>query len=175
MFYPKRRYAACPPSRLTCHLSFKNIKNSGRHLGSIFESWGLDFGSFSKEFQLDFRSFPRGCWLDFAVFQQGLGVDFGGFGNSFWIYFGCLGGSGCQVRLGMCFGRLSGKSWSRLGAVLGPKMDQVSLKLRPKQNPIGVLGRLEGSLERPRSVLGASWCILMQFPASHPKKDGKLI
>ena len=111
-------------------------------MGSIFEGWGLDFGSF-----------PRRFWLDFAVFQQGLGLDFGGFGNSFWIYFGCLGGSGCQVRLGMCFGRLSGRSWSRLGAVLGPKMDQVTPKLPPKPNPIGVLGRLEGYLERPKSVL----------------------
>ena len=61
-------------------------------------------------------------------------------------------GSGSQVRLGRCFGRLLGGSWSRLGAVLGPKMDPVTSKLPPKLNPIGVLGRLEGSLERHRSV-----------------------
>ena len=24
--YPKRRYAACPPPRLTCDLSFKNLQ-----------------------------------------------------------------------------------------------------------------------------------------------------
>ena len=46
-----------------------------------------------------------------------------------------------------------GGSWSRLGAVLGPKMDPVTPKFPPKPNPIGVLGRLEGSLERPKSVL----------------------
>ena len=66
-------------------------------------------------------------------------------------------------------------SWGRLGAVLGPKMDPVTPKFPPKPNPIGVLGRLEGSLERPRSVLGASWCVLKQLPASHTKKDEKLI
>ena len=137
---------------------------------SILEGLGLDFGSFPRGFWLDFRSFPRGFWLDFAVFQQGLGLDFGGFGASFSIYFGCLGGSGCQVRLGRCFGPLLGRSWSRLGAVLGPKMDQVTAKLPPTPNPIGVLGRLEGSLERPRSVLGASTCVLKQLPASTPKK-----
>ena len=141
-------------------------------MGSIFEGWGLDFGSFPREFWLDFRSFPRGFWLDLAVFQQGLGLDFGGFGNSFWIYFGCLGGSGCQVRLGMCFGRVSGRSWSRLGAVLGPKMDQVTPKLPPKPNPIGVSW---GVLKGPGSVPRASLCVLKQLPASHTKKDRKLI
>ena len=98
-----------------------------------------------------------------------------GSGASFSIYFGCLGGSGCQVCLGRCFGRLLGGSWSRLGVVLGPKMDPVTPKFPPKPNRIGVLGRLEGPLERPRSVLGASWCVLKQLPASHTKKYQKMI
>ena len=123
-------------------------------------------------------------WIS-EVFQEGFGsiLQFsnkvwgsilGGFGASFSIYFECLGGSGCQVRPGRCFGRLLDRSWSRLGAVLGPTMDQVTPKLPPKPNPIGVLGRLEGSLERPRSVLEASWCVSKQLQASHTKKDKKL-
>ena len=28
--YPKRRYAACPPPRLTCDLSFKNLQHLRR-------------------------------------------------------------------------------------------------------------------------------------------------
>ena len=59
-------------------------------------------------------------------------------------------------------------------AVLGPKMDQGSPKLSPKTNTIGVLWRLEGPLERPRSVLGASRCVSKQLPALHTKKDKNL-
>ena len=103
------------------------------------------------------------------------GIIFGGSGVHFRAILGVWAGSGSQVRLGRCFGRLLGGSWSRLGAVLGPKMDQVTPKLPPKPNPIDVLGRLEGSLERPRSVLGASWCVLKQLPASHTKKDEKMV
>ena len=61
-----------------------------------------------------------------------------------------------------------------LGRVLGPKMDQVTFKLPPKSNSITVLGRLEESLERPRSVLGEFWWVLKQLPASHTKVDDKL-
>ena len=139
-------------------------------MGSILEGWGLDFVSSPNGFWLDFRSYPGRFWLDFAVFQQGLGLDFG-VRASFSICFGCLGGSGCQVRLWRCFERLLGGSWSRLGTVLGPKMDPVTRKFAPKPNPIGVLGRLEGSLERPKSVL-------VRFKAASSiahEKHGKLI
>ena len=81
------------------------------------------------------------------------GIILGGSGLHFRAILGVWAGSGSQVRLGRCFGRLLGGSWSRLGAVLGPKMDQVTPKLPPKPNPIGVLGRLGGYLERPKSVL----------------------
>ena len=37
--------------------------------------------------------------------MRDVGHHFGGVGASFSSYFGCLGGSGCQVRLGRCFGR----------------------------------------------------------------------
>ena len=62
-----------------------------------------------------------------------------------------------------------------LGAVMEPKMDPVTPKFTPIPNPMGVLGRLEGSLERPRSVLGASCCVLKELPASHTKKDEKMM
>ena len=88
--------------------------------------------------------------------STGPGASWGTLG---WLLDGILGvwaGSGSQVRLGWCFGRLLGGSWSRLGTVWGPKMDPVTSKLPPKPNPIGVLGRLEASLERPRGVFAAS-------------------
>ena len=85
---------------------------------------------------------------------EGYPIDFWGSFSRFLRFMAVLS---CQVRLGKCFGPLLGRSWSRLGAVLGLKMDQVTPKLPPKPNPIGVLGRLEGSLERPKGVLGASW------------------
>ena len=51
---------------------------------------------------------------------------------------------------------LGAGSWSRLGAVLGPKIGGPSNpQVPPKPNPIAVLGRLEGSLERPGP--GAFW------------------
>ena len=84
------------------------------------------------------------------------GIILRGSGLHFRAILGVWAGSGSQVRLGTCFGQLLGESWSRLGAVLRPKMDPVTSKLPPKPNPIGVLGRLEASLERPGSVLGAS-------------------
>ena len=99
---------------------------------------------------------------------MGYPIDFWGSFSKFLRFLAVLG---CQVRLGRCFGPLLGRSWSRLGAVLGPKMDQLSAKLPPKPNPIGVLRRLEGSL---RSVPGASWCVSKQLPALHMKKDEKL-
>ena len=101
-------------------------------------------------------------------------MNLGGSGLHFRSILGVWAGSGCQVRLGRCFGRFLGGFWSRLGAVLGPKMDPVIAKFRPKPHPLGVLGRLEGSLERPRSVLGESWCVSKQLPALHTKKDEKL-
>ena len=59
-------------------------------------------------------------------------------------------------------GGVFGGSWVGLGRVLGPSWGPgwtqlITPKFPPKPNPIGVLGRLEGSLERPRSVLGAFW------------------
>ena len=92
---------------------------------------------------------------------------FGGSGLHFRAILGVWAGSGSKVRLGRSFGRLLGGSWSRLGAVLGPKMDPVTSKLPPKPNPIGVLVCLDASLERPRSVPGA-------LPALYTKKDEKL-
>ena len=71
------------------------------------------------------------------------GIILGGSGLNFRAILGVWAGSGSQVRLGRCSGRLLGGSWSRLGAVLGPKMDPVTSKLLPKLNPIGVLRRLE--------------------------------
>ena len=90
-----------------------------------------------------------------SIPNEGCGASFRRVGASFSSYFVCLGGFWLPS-LGRCFGRLLGGSWSRLGAVLGPKMDPVTSKLPFKPNPIGIVGRLEASLERPRSVLGAS-------------------
>ena len=98
------------------------------------------------------------------------GFDFRGLGARFWKFskrvlavFSTVLAAKCV--LGGVFGRLLGTFWSRLGAEDGPSNLQV------KPNPIGFPWRLEGSLERHRSVLGASWCVLRQLPASHTKKD----
>ena len=115
-------------------------------------------------------------WI-FEVFQEGFGSILQ-FSNRVWG--SILGGSGLQFRsiLGIwavlaakcVLGGVLGGSWVGLGRVLGPKMDQVTPKVFPKQDPRGVLGRREGPLERPMSVLGASLCVLNQLPALHTKK-----
>ena len=53
-------------------------------------------------------------------------------------------GSVSLLRLDIVF--FSCGSWARLGAVLAPKMGQVTPKVTPKTNPTGVLGRFEGFL-----------------------------
>ena len=114
-------------------------------MGLILEGLWLDLEVF-QEGLAGFWKFSKRVSARFCSFPIGFGLRFWRVRGSFSIYFGCLGGSGW----------LLGGSWSRLGAVLGPKMDPVTPKFPPKPNPIGVLGRPEGSSERPRNVLGAS-------------------
>ena len=165
IIYTKRRYAACPPPRLTCYLSFKNLQNWRRSGEKKRAGRGHDFPRRSlhlrivlgklleRSSQIPMKWRSRANQKSIKKWsknrpQEGYPIGSG-------APWRALGRSWAALEHGTLittiFVLFSCGSWAHLGGVLGPKLGVLGAKTTQKILPRRPMMPLRCLQDSPRS------------------------